>query len=69
MDTLQLRDEAVRDRVRAAQEFLDPRASINHHPQISSLLTALSRPCCAQLQIRYYFDATEVSTKTRSQYR
>jgi hypothetical protein len=25
MDTLQLRDEAVRDRVRAAQEFLDPR--------------------------------------------
>lgn len=25
MDDLQLRDEAVRDRVRAAQEFLDPR--------------------------------------------
>ena len=25
MDGLQLRDEAVRDRVRAAQEFLDPR--------------------------------------------
>jgi hypothetical protein len=25
MDNLQLRDEAVRDRVRAAQEFLDPR--------------------------------------------
>jgi DNA replication licensing factor MCM3 len=24
MDSLQLRDEAVRDRVRAAQEFLDP---------------------------------------------
>lgn len=24
MDGLQLRDEAVRDRVRAAQEFLDP---------------------------------------------
>jgi hypothetical protein len=24
MDNLQLRDEAVRDRVRAAQEFLDP---------------------------------------------
>jgi hypothetical protein len=26
MDNLQLRDEAVRDRIRAAQEFLDPRA-------------------------------------------
>jgi DNA replication licensing factor MCM3 len=24
MDSLQLRDEAVRDRIRAAQEFLDP---------------------------------------------
>jgi hypothetical protein len=24
MDGLQLRDEAVRDRIRAAQEFLDP---------------------------------------------
>lgn len=69
MDTLQLRDEAVRDRVRAAQEFLDPRMSINPPLPFSSLLTALSRPCCAQLQIRYYFDATEVSTKTRSQYR
>lgn len=30
MDTLQLRDEAVRDRVRAAQEFLDPRMSIKN---------------------------------------
>ena len=29
MDNLQLRDEAVRDRVRAAQEFLDPRMSVN----------------------------------------
>jgi hypothetical protein len=27
MDGLQLRDEAVRDRVRAAQEFLDPSSS------------------------------------------
>lgn len=29
MDSLQLRDEAVRDRVRAAQEFLDPSSSTN----------------------------------------
>ena len=25
MDGIQLRDEAVRDRIRAAEEFLDPR--------------------------------------------
>lgn len=31
MDTLQLRDEAVRDRIRAAQEFLDPR-TFNYQP-------------------------------------
>lgn len=30
MDPLQLRDEAVRDRVRAAQEFLDPRMPCPH---------------------------------------
>jgi hypothetical protein len=28
MDGLQLRDEAVRDRIRAAQEFLDPRTPL-----------------------------------------
>ena len=27
MDGLQLRDEAVRDRIRLAEEFLDPRSS------------------------------------------
>lgn len=27
MDDVQLRDEAVRDRIRAAEEFLDPRMS------------------------------------------
>jgi len=32
MDSLQLRDEAVRDRVRAAQEFLDP--SIVQSPNV-----------------------------------
>jgi hypothetical protein len=40
MDTLQLRDEAVRDRVRAAQEFLDPRR-FNHFtsfPQFANRL-------------------------------
>ena len=29
MDSLQLSDEAVRDRVRAAQEFLDPRMPLS----------------------------------------
>lgn len=28
MDDAQLRDEAVRDRVRAAEEFLDPSTSV-----------------------------------------
>jgi hypothetical protein len=36
MDTLQLRDEAVRDRVRAAQEFLDPRMSLAHESLFSA---------------------------------
>lgn len=34
MDGLQLRDEAVRDRVRAAQEFLDP--SLFHSPKVEN---------------------------------
>jgi len=32
MDGLQLRDEAVRDRIRAAQEFLDPSELLVVHP-------------------------------------
>jgi hypothetical protein len=39
MDNLQLRDEAVRDRVRAAQEFLDPRMSIK-----TSFSSSANRP-------------------------
>lgn len=34
MDGLQLRDEAVRDRVRAAQEFLDPRTFAPLPPEL-----------------------------------
>lgn len=30
MDGLQLRDEAVRDRIRLAEEFLDPSKHPNH---------------------------------------
>ena len=41
MDELQLRDEAVKDRVRAATEFLDP-SMFTTSPLHSTMLTARS---------------------------
>lgn len=39
MDGLQLRDEAVRDRIRAAEEFLDPSMSLRlERKQTQSLM-------------------------------
>jgi hypothetical protein len=44
MDDLQLRDEAVRDRVRAAQEFLDPRRFNQLPTSPLSVLQPANRP-------------------------
>lgn len=60
MDGLQLRDEAVRDRIRAAEEFLDPSQYTN--ALMSALLTNVKMtdligvtdppllPCCRNIK-------------------
>lgn len=68
MDGLQLRDEAVRDRVRAAQEFLDPRM-FEVPAKFVNMLTVRSRSwSSSKLQIRDHIDAPKVSAKTCSQH-
>jgi len=67
MDTLQLRDEAVRDRIRAAQEFLDPSTPLS--TQCLHLLTAQRRCRNSKLQVGHNFDAPKVPTTTCYQYR
>jgi len=38
MDASQLRDETVRDRVRAAQEFLDPRMPLSSNSPLCAVI-------------------------------
>jgi len=67
MDGIQLRDEAVRDRIRAAEEFLDP--SMVFCPFCCNALTLCRRQSSTKLQIRHHFDAAEVSEETHGQHR
>lgn len=45
MDSFMLRDEAARDRVRQAEEFLDPRAYLLHKPE----MLEPTANCCLQM--------------------
>ena len=67
MNSEKLRDEAVADRVRRAQDFLDP-SMLNlpwKHPR---LLILTSGSIHTKLQIRDYIDATEIPAKIGSQH-
>ena len=73
MDSLMLRDEAARDRVRQALEFLDPsmlcfcfcfsRLSACR-PRRSLTNMSARRPECAQLPAGHYLDAPEKPAQT-----
>lgn len=68
MDPSQLRDEAVRDRVRAAQEFLDPRMPLlplSETPRSVLIAHSQSRSS-TKLSIRHHSHATEVPATARS---
>lgn len=51
MDGIQLRDEAVRDRIRAAEEFLDPRKEMQSTYSVPSLMCCRG-PASTQLPSR-----------------
>jgi hypothetical protein len=55
MEDIQLRDEVVRDRVRAAEEFLDPGMACGSPP--STYLTMTSRPKSPIVSRRYHSHA------------
>lgn len=67
MDGLQLRDEATRDRIRLAEEFLDPgirrqlilyNAELNHHRRSkSSKVLAVSLICMQDAYIAHSYRA------------
>jgi hypothetical protein len=63
MNSEQLRDEAVADRVRQAQDFLDP-STLNLPCQYPRLLIFTSGSIHTKLQIRNYIDAAEIPAET-----
>jgi len=65
MDGLQLRDELVRDRIRQAEEFLDPSTS-RVSPLVSCVLTPLSRCASTQLPGGHRLDAQSEAKATDS---
>ena len=57
MDGFQLRDEAVRDRIRLVEEFLDPRM-LRESLLIQPMLILVSHRGSARTKVRYHFKAT-----------
>ena len=56
MDGLQLRDEAVRDRIRLAEEFLDPSTSAAKKYMLELLLITLDDPRARRSILSFYED-------------
>ena len=67
MNSEQLRDEAVADRVRQAQDFLDP-STLNLPRKHPRLLILTSGSIYTKLQIRDYIDAAKIPAKTGGQH-
>lgn len=63
MDSFMLQDEAVRDRIRQAEDFLDPSTKHRYplqacHFRAANLVVHRRSPC-AELQVRHHIDAPE----------